>query len=68
MLDFLNDGKAKFLKYDSGQAWIVAITGEPSVENDNTDTMVNVKFNWSECADIDNNEDYIKVGLVRGDL
>ena len=65
MLDWLNKGNAKFLKFGTGQAWIIYITGAPSVESDDGDVLSNTQFSWTECADVFNSDVYPALGLTR---
>lgn len=64
VLNFLTNKKAKILKDSNGNAWIVVITDNPSVEyiNEMGRSIVDLNFNWSEVADI---EDLESVGFVK---
>ena len=57
---WLNNGRAKLLKYYNGECWLVA-TATPS--DDKTD-MVRTSFNWTQIGDVNKNEDYIRLGLI----
>lgn len=64
VLNFLTNKKAKILKDSNGNAWIVVITDNPSVEyvNEMGRSIVDLNFSWSEVADI---EDLESVGFVK---
>lgn len=65
-LEWLNNGKVKLLKYGSGFCAIVAIDGEPQLENEtNTDkALCGVSFGWREVADKDDVSNYTELGLI----
>lgn len=63
MLDWLNNGQAKMLKYDDGFAAIVAIDGSPSISQDENELYIN-NFGWKEIANWENLEDWITCGLI----
>lgn len=69
-LDWLNNGRTKLLKYDSGFAVIVAIEGEPQTEGESNATgksLLGTTFGWREIADKDDIDNYTKLGLI-GDV
>lgn len=69
-LDWLNNGRTKLLKYDSGFAVIVAIEGEPQTEGESNATgksLLGTTFGWREIADKDDIDNYTKLGLI-GDI
>lgn len=64
MLDWLNNGQAKFLKYDNGLSFIVAITGTPTIESGETDGMAIINFDWVEIADKKKLSNFENLGLL----
>lgn len=62
MRKWLNNGKAKLLKYDNGEAWIVTTTANATNKNENG--LYYTSFNWEEIGDVKDINDYIRLGLV----
>lgn len=64
ILTFLTNKRAKILKDDNGNAWVVMITDNPSVSyiNEIGRGLQDLNFHWSEISDIDDLE---SVGLVK---
>lgn len=65
-LEWLNNGKVKFLKYGSGFSAIVAIDGEPQLESETSTekALCSVSFGWQEVADKDDISNYTELGLI----
>lgn len=64
LAEFLSDRKPKFLKSDNGRAFLIAITGTPTIEQGEHKYLESTNFEWSEVGDKDNIEDYIRLGLI----
>lgn len=64
ILNWLNNGCAKLLKYDNGFAAIIAIDGKPSIQQNETTRLYSVNFGWNEIADCKDIGNYTKCGLV----
>lgn len=62
MRKWLNNGRAKVLKYNTGDAWIVTTTANSTEKRD--DGMYNTSFSWEEIADVDDVSAYARLGLV----
>lgn len=60
---WLNNGRAKLLKYYNGECWIVALAGVKTTDPDNND-VYNSEFTWTQIGDADSYRDYVKLGLV----
>lgn len=63
MRDWLNNGRAKLLKYHTGDCWIV-VTNGVSDEGEDKTNIVYTSFNWTEVANAKDNSSYIKEGLI----
>ena len=66
-LDFLSDGKPKFLKIDTGHCWIVSIVDNISEDNSQHRLKVSTNFSWVSIGDIANSQDLYENGLVSVD-
>lgn len=62
MRKWLNNGKAKLLKYDNGEAWIVTTTSNTTNKNENG--LYYTSFSWQEIGDINDVNEYVRLGLV----
>lgn len=63
MRDWLNNGRAKLLKYHTGDCWIV-VTNGVSDEGEDKTNIVYTSFNWTEVANAKDNLAYKKEGLI----
>lgn len=63
---WLNNGCAKILKYYTGEAWLVTVTGVTTEDSDNTDVL-STNFNWTQIGNADDISAYTKLGLVTED-
>lgn len=66
LLQFLVNKKAKIIKDDNGNIWMVCIIDNPTISyNPNWgNNMMNVNVSYSEVGDIDNEDDRRNVGFV----
>lgn len=61
---WLNNGKAKLLTYyNTGESWIVAISGVQTTDPNNTDVL-STSFNWVQIGDAHDIANYPKYGLA----
>lgn len=65
--EWLNNGCAKVLKYDTGEAWIVTCTGVRTEAFGDSQTTVSTAFNWTQVGDAENISHYAELGLVMND-
>lgn len=65
LLAWLTNKRAKILKDLNGNAWLIYITGEPSISYDSQwgNGMMDVNFEYGELGDPDSEEDMNNVGL-----
>lgn len=63
MRDWLNNGRAKLLKYHTGDCWIVGVNGVNDDDTENN-SLVYTSFNWTEIANAKDNLAYKKEGLI----
>lgn len=64
LMNFLCDGKPKFLKYRDGRAWIVNITSNPAESQQGHPDKVQVSFSWAEIGDAESEDDLYYNGLI----
>lgn len=64
MMNWLNNGEAKLLKYDDGFAAIIMKEGEISENANDNDPSHTITFSWREIADKEDIENYTKLGMV----
>lgn len=64
ILDWLNNGQAKFLKIENGLAFIVCVTGKPSMEEGDTDTTMVINYEWTEIANKRKLSNFKNLGLL----
>jgi len=62
-LDFLSDGKPKFLKTYDNKAYIVSIVDNPSENNDEHYQKVTTSFSWIQIGSVDDVQTYYDMGL-----
>ena len=62
MREWLNNGRAKLLKYHTGESWIVVVNGVN--DENNKDNIVYTSFNWTEIAKSKDLSAYVKEGLI----
>lgn len=65
MLNWLNNTQLKFLKFGNGYAFIVAITGSPSLEKGETEGAIKLTFEWTEVIDKNKLSNYTNFGLLK---
>jgi len=63
-LDFLSDGKPKFLKLYNSNAWIISVIDNPAENNDEHPDKVVTSFSWVQVGDINSSQDLYDNGLV----
>lgn len=63
-MDFLLDGKPKFLKMYDGRAWIVSIVDVPSEDGSGNHTKITTSFSWVEIGDVNSTQDLNDNGLI----
>lgn len=63
-LDFLSDGKPKFLKLYNSKAWLISIIDSPSENNDEHPDKVTTSFSWVQVGDINSSQDLYDNGLT----
>lgn len=63
--DFVNNGRAKILKYEDGRAWLIEISSSDVVDTeDDKHLQIHTSFDWTEIGDIDNTDDLYNNGLI----
>lgn len=62
--EWLNNGCAKVLKYDTGESWIVTCTGVRTEAFGEGEGTVSTAFNWTQVGDAYNVSHYGEMGLV----
>ena len=60
---WLNNGRAKFLSYYTGEAWIVTVFTIQTTDPDKKD-IYNTTFKWTQIGDANKLSEYIRLGLV----
>lgn len=60
---WLNNGRAKFLKYDNGECWLVSVSSVSDESIDNSDILATT-FSWTEIGNAKDNSEFIRLGLV----
>lgn len=63
-LDFLLDGRPKFLKYHDGRAWIIAVVDDVGEKANGHEQNVITTFQWMEVGDINSGRDLYEQGLI----
>jgi len=63
-LDFLSDGKPKFLKLYNSKAWLISIIDNPSENEDGHYQKIVTSFSWVQVGDIDSSQDLYDNGLT----
>ena len=64
LLEFLTDGKAKFLKFGEGDIYLVGITGAPREDNEKNTQKYIITFEWAEVGHYDSGWQMQKEGLI----
>jgi len=63
-MDFLCDGKPKFLKYSDGRAWIIGVVDSPKESQESSTDMINTTFQCVQMGAIDSSKALFKNGLT----
>lgn len=63
-LDFLADGTTKYLKYEDGRAWIIAVTGQPTQSTSEHKMKWITSFNWTEVGSTSSSTDLYDGGFI----
>lgn len=64
LMDFLNDGTSKILKYDDGRMMLIGITGTPTETDGGHEDMISTTFTWEEIGDCESSNDLYDHGLI----
>lgn len=64
--NFLTNKKAKMLKDWNGNAWLISITGNPTVNYSMNSSMAlaNISASWTEIGDPSKRDDLINTGII----
>ena len=60
---WLNNGRTKLLKYYNGECWLVAVSGVTD-DDPNGNDVITTSFNWTQVGDVNDNEEYLRLGLI----
>ena len=64
ILEWLQNRKAKILKYEDGRVWMIRVTGSPSLSPSGHREVPSINFDWVEIGDCNNTNDLVSNGLV----
>ena len=64
ILEWLQNRKAKILKYEDGRVWMIRVTGSPSLSPSGHREVPSINFDWVEIGDCNNTNDLASNGLV----
>lgn len=64
LLEFLCDGKAKFLKLDDGRMWMIAVVDNPAESQDSDTQKVVTSFAWAEIGGAESAQDLYENGFI----
>lgn len=64
LMEFLQNGMPKILKYEDGRIWMVSIVGTPSEATDGHHDKVVTTFDWVEIGDYNSNADLYSNNFV----
>ncbi|MBR0596968.1 hypothetical protein [Sinanaerobacter chloroacetimidivorans] len=68
LMEFLQNGKPKILKYDDGRMWLVSIVDNPSEQPDGHPQKITTTFNWVETGDAKSSNDLYDYNFINVDL
>ena len=64
ILEWLQNRKAKILKYEDGRVWMIRVTGSPSLSPSGHREVPSINFDWVEIGDCNSTNDLVSNGLV----
>lgn len=70
LMDFLCDGKAKFLKLPDGRVWMIMVVDNPNEAQEMNTEKFTTSFSWAEIGDCESvkdlyDNDFIDISLAR---
>ena len=64
IVDFIYDGRPKFLKYQDGRAWIIAVVDKITDTANGHEENISTAFQWVEIGDAESGVDLYNNGLI----